>query len=194
MSTPEAVILPVRSPAAPGVGPWAGVFYRATGVRYANSRDLLAGEGSSQIGGRWNPPGIRAIYGSLHHLTAMHESLANYEDHGIPPSQAMPLVFVGINARLQAILDIAEMQFLKPLGLAIADLVRVDWRAEQDAGNASLDPGDRPTGIRRQIGGFAGAVGPRSRLRNIVVFPQRRRKGSSIRIENVRQLPKKKEG
>ena len=35
-----------------------GVLYRACTPVYANTRDLLSGEGARRIGGRWNPPNL----------------------------------------------------------------------------------------------------------------------------------------
>ena len=121
----------------PHAGAWSGTFFRATVTSYANSVDLLSGKGSG-VGGRWNPPGYRSVYGSLDPHIAMAESLANYEDYGIPLSQAMPLVFVGVNARLQAVLDVMSAEFLDPLGLTVAGLSQIDWQAEQDAGREAL--------------------------------------------------------
>jgi RES domain-containing protein len=185
-------IAAVLAQCMPYSGPWSGAFFRATVTSYANLADLLSGKGSARFGGRWNPPGCRSVYGSLDPHTAMSESLANYEDHGIPLSQAMPLVFVGINARLQAVLDVTSAEFLAPLGLTISDLLRVDWQAEQDAGREGLT---QAIGRAAYVAGVEGILVPSARVsasQNIVVFPQRRRKGSSLRVENARRLPKKK--
>ncbi|HEX4141912.1 MAG TPA: RES family NAD+ phosphorylase [Pirellulales bacterium] len=176
----------------PHAGVWSGTFFRATATSYANSVDLLSGKGSARSGGRWNPPGYRSVYGSLDPHTAMSESLANYEDHGIPLSQAMPLVFVGVDAHLQAVLDVMSTEFLDRLDLTIAGLSQFDWQAEQDAGREALT---QAIGRAAYAAGLEGILVPSARVsaaRNIVVFPQRRRKGSSLRVENARRLPKKK--
>jgi RES domain-containing protein len=172
---------------------WSGTFFRATTTSYANSLELLSGKGSQKHGGRWTPPGLfRSVYGSLDPYTAMSETLGQYENYGIPVSQGMPLVIVGVIARLQAVLDIDSLEFLSPLGLTVADLVQVNWNSEQDAGHEALT---QAVGRNAYAAGLEAILVPSSSVaakRNIVIFPRRRRKGSSIRIENVRELPKRK--
>jgi hypothetical protein len=46
-------------------GPWSGVIFRSVSPQYARPNDILSGHGAYQAGGRWNAPGIYAIYGSL---------------------------------------------------------------------------------------------------------------------------------
>ena len=41
-----------------------GVIVRSAGTKYANEGDFLSGEGAGRFGGRWNPTGLKAIYGS----------------------------------------------------------------------------------------------------------------------------------
>ena len=103
----------------------------------------------------------------------------------------MPLVVVGVTVKLQAVLDIAAAEFLNPLGLSIADLTQLNWRAEQLADREALT---QAIGRQACAAGLEAIIVPSARAplkRNIVVFPQRRRTGSSIRIENVRKLPTK---
>jgi len=42
--------------------PLKDIFYRSTTTKYADDTDLITGEGSRLHGGRWNPPGIAAVY------------------------------------------------------------------------------------------------------------------------------------
>ena len=55
-------------------GPWSGVIFRSVSPRYAQPHDILSGHGSYKSGGRWNAPGIYAIYGSLEPGLAADES------------------------------------------------------------------------------------------------------------------------
>ena len=55
-------------------GPWSGVIFRSVSPRYAQPHDILSGYGSYKSGGRWNAPGIYAIYGSLEPGLAADES------------------------------------------------------------------------------------------------------------------------
>ena len=74
-------------------GPWSGVAFRATSVRYANRDDLLTGQGAKSAGGRWNPPAsIATVYLGLSPETALAEYLAQHRYYGWPVSSAMPYV------------------------------------------------------------------------------------------------------
>jgi RES domain-containing protein len=42
-----------------------GVIFRSVSPQCARPSDILSGQGAYQLGGRWNAPGIYAIYGSL---------------------------------------------------------------------------------------------------------------------------------
>src|SRR5207244_5943857 len=46
-------------------GSWSGVIFRSVSPRYARAADIISGYESYCAGGRWNAPGIYAIYGSI---------------------------------------------------------------------------------------------------------------------------------
>jgi RES domain-containing protein len=41
------------------------VIFRSVSPRYARATDIVSGYGSYREGGRWNAPGVCAIYGSI---------------------------------------------------------------------------------------------------------------------------------
>lgn len=84
----------------------SGEIYRSASPKYANSRDLLTGGGSRRFGGRWNPVGIAAVYGSLTPETAMEETLAHARYYGLPVHASMPRTFVAISFALKSVLDL----------------------------------------------------------------------------------------
>ncbi len=45
-------------------GPWAGTLFRFQTVDFPAPKDVLSGEGARRRGGRWNRPGLAALYGS----------------------------------------------------------------------------------------------------------------------------------
>jgi RES domain-containing protein len=123
----------------PLVQRWKGTIYRATTLEYANRADLLAGVGSRMAGARWTPPGtFNAVYGSLKPETAMAEALANYREFGIPVSEAMPLVFVAVMVKMQALLDLTSADVQHVLKITRRAMIATAWEAEQERGNEAL--------------------------------------------------------
>jgi RES domain-containing protein len=174
--------------------PWSGTWYRAITAEYANRQDLLAGVGSRMTGGRWNALGsFNAVYGCLEPETAMAEALANYRGYGIPVSEAMPLVFVAVAVELQAALDLTDRESQRVLGVSARAMRSAPWRVLQGRGQEALTQAlgriaweERLEGILVPSARVAGAV-------NIVLFPGRRRAGSSWRIQRARMLPRKRQ-
>lgn len=69
---------------------FSGTICRAVGTKYANSSDLLTGEGAKKFGGRWNPPGLfGAVYGSLDPYAALAETVGSYGHCSIPFEQRL---------------------------------------------------------------------------------------------------------
>lgn len=118
--------------------PFAGTIFRSVSVRHSRLSDISSGEGSFRFGGRWNPPGIRANYGSLTPETAMAETLASARYHGFAVHTAMPRVFVAMRVKLSRIAELSDPNVLKTAKLSVSALVKVDWRAEVDAGKTPI--------------------------------------------------------
>ncbi len=118
--------------------PFAGTIFRSVSVRHSRLSDISSGEGSFRFGGRWNPPGIRANYGSLTPETAMAETLASARYHGFAVHTAMPRVFVAMEASLSRILDLSDPQVLRTAKVSTGSLVKVDWRTEMDSGKTPI--------------------------------------------------------
>lgn len=170
---------------------WQGTFYRATTIEYSNRRDLLSGLGSRLAGARWTPPGLfAAVYGCLEPETAMSEALANYREFGIPLSQAMPLVFVAVTVETQAVLDLTNRDVQRILGVTTRRMVSTPWQRVQERGDEALT---QCLGRLAWEASLEGILVPSARVKgatNIVLFPNRRRKGASWKIQRSRSLPK----
>jgi len=90
--------------------PWSGVIFRSVSPRYARPSDILSGQGAYQAGGRWNAPGIYAIYGSLEPGLAADESFNFLLQHfGWQNRDVPPRMLVGIRASLRAVLDLTSL-------------------------------------------------------------------------------------
>lgn len=160
----------------------AGTVYRSAAPKYANSSDLLSGQGSRRNGGRWNPVGVAAVYGSLTPQTALAETLAHANYYSLPVHAAIPRTFVAIEFALERALDLTDGRNRQALAIAERRLLDCDWRAEmhrgktpitQQAGAAAVDAGFEAILVRSA----ADRAG-----RNLVVFVDNLRSGSRLDI------------
>ena len=112
--------------------------YRSSAPKYAATGDLLTGEGARRFGGRWNPVGVAAIYGSLTPQCALEETLAHARYYGLPINTSMPRTFVAIETQLSHVLDLTDGSIRQSLRISERRLLECDWRAECAAGNQPL--------------------------------------------------------
>lgn len=121
----------------------------------------------------------------------MAESLANYHEFGIPVSEAMPLVFVAVTVKAQSILDLTLADVQDELGVTSRRMASTPWKALQERGEEALT---QAIGRLAWEESLEGILVPSARVRgsvNIVLFPSRRKRGSSWRIQRARKLPRK---
>lgn len=156
--------------------------YRSVTPKYATGTDLLTGEGSRTHGGRWNPPGVAAIYASLTPETAMQEMLAHFRYYDIPLHAAMPRVFVAIRFRLTSVLDLTKGEHRQRLRISERRMLECDWRKELERGAVSLT---QMVGQAARESGFEAVLAPSAEDkggRNIVVFPAKLRTSSELAV------------
>jgi len=167
--------------------------YRSATPKYARETDLLTGAGSRQHGGRWNPPGVAAVYASLTPEVAMEEALAHFRYYGIPPHAAMPRTFVAIHARLSRVLDLTEGAVRRRLRIAEQRMLEADWRRDLRAGREALP---------QLVGRAAHAAGLEALLvrstqdpagKNLVVFPENLRSSSQLYVLDPERLSPEEE-
>jgi RES domain-containing protein len=162
--------------------------YRSAAPRYATARDLLTGEGAGRFGGRWNPAGVAAVYGSLTPQCALEETLAHARYYGLPINTSMPRTFVAIETQLSHVLDLTDGSLRRSLRVSERKLLDCDWRAEAAAGRIP---------ITQQVGGLAASAGLEAILVrsaadhsgfNLVVFPENLRSTSRIEVVSPDKL------
>lgn len=68
----------------------------------------------------------------------MAETLASARYHGFAVHTAMPRVFVAMRVKLSRIAELSDPNVLKTAKLSVSALVKVDWRAEVDAGKTPI--------------------------------------------------------
>jgi RES domain-containing protein len=169
---------------------FSGKMCRAVSARYANSQDLLTGEGAKKHGGRWNPPGLfRAVYGTLDPYAALAETVGVYGHYNIPFEQRLPLVLIAIDVRLVRVLDLTDGKLRRHLGVSKERMLVADWQIAQTQGSE---------GLTQAIGRLAWEANVEALLvpslklkkeRNLVVFPDQMQKRSQLKIVNRRELP-----
>lgn len=163
--------------------------FRSTGVKYANEIDVTSGDGAAYYGGRWNPPGIKAVYMSLDPVTATKESYQEFIKFGFKADNIRPRVMAGAKLKLRRLLDLTDATVRRKLGFRLDELTEEDWRAIQSAGEESWS---QAIGRGCRSAGFEGLIVPSARNRrgkNVVVFPDKLDTRSSVELMAKEELP-----
>lgn len=104
---------------------YTGLLYRALNPLWA--RTPLSGEGAARFGGRFNSPGMAALYTSLKPETAMRE--ANQV------GAFQPITLVAYRADIARIFDGTDLSALAEVGSTPAQLADPQWRDIMLAGD-----------------------------------------------------------
>jgi RES domain-containing protein len=88
----------------------------------------------NQLGARWNPPGLPAIYCSLDRDTALAEG--DYAVAAQPLRPTVKRMIYKLHVRLEKVLDLSSQSVLRELGIAEPELADVDHAACQRVGGA----------------------------------------------------------
>lgn len=169
------------------------VGYRSVTPKYARENDILSGVGSKASGGRWNPPGLAAVYVSLSPETAMAETLAHFYYRQIPVSAAMPRMFVSLTVRLSTVIDLTDGAVRQRLQISENSLLNLDWRKQVSQGAVPLT---QLLGKAAQLAGLEGLQVPSSAMKggkNLVIFPENLASNSMFAVDRADELPKNAE-
>ncbi len=164
------------------------ITFRSVGVKYANQKDIISGHGASYHGGRWNPPGIRAVYASLDLETAVMESYQEFVKFGFPDQSIKPRVLAGIKLNVKRLFDLTDAGIRRKIGFRLNDLTHEDWYSFQIDGEAWT----QVIGRGAFIAGFEGVISPSARRRlgeNIVIFPDNLDPMSTVELMSKDELP-----
>jgi RES domain-containing protein len=85
--------------------------------------------------------GVGVIYASLTPETAMAETLAHNRYYQIPVEDAMPRMFVAMEANLQRVLDLSKGDVRSRLKVSLERILKVDWRREAREGRVPVTYG-----------------------------------------------------
>lgn len=175
----------------PHLTSFSGTMCRAVAVRFANSNDLLAGEGAKKHGGRWNPPGLFCVvYGTLDPFSALAETVGTYGHYSIPFfKQRLPLVLVAIEVELRKVLDLTDGKMRHHLGVSEERMVEADWQTAQNKGNEGLTQAIGRLAWEANCEALLVSSARLKKQTNLVIFPDRLRGTSRLTIVNRTDLP-----
>jgi len=167
-----------------------GNLYRACDPTYANTRDLLTGEGSRKRGGRWNAPGGPAtVYLAQSVDGAIAESLGLPSHYGFDPAKRLPLTLVAVDTELQVVIDFTDPVVRNTLSVTLAAMNGCDWRNENAAGREAIT---QALGRAAFDVGAQGIIVPspvKRSIKNLNAFPANLGGAGRLRICGAEKLP-----
>jgi RES domain-containing protein len=159
---------------------WSGTFFRFQAIDFPEAKDVLSGAGAHRWGGRWNQPGIAAVYGSTTDRTALEEGKANDRYYGVETKS--PRLLVAVEAQLTRVLDFTDPGIRRTLGVTLEELAAEDWRKLLWLGRESVA---QALGRAAAVCGASGLLARSAAVHlgvNVVAFPRSNRQD---RIEIV---------
>ena len=165
---------------------WSGIGFRSVVPRYANARDLISGVGAFRGGGRWNPPGIHAVYASLEPGLSVNEAMrVVFSDRGFSVGDIRPRVVAGLRCRLNAVIDLSTDSVVPPW-LGLGELLSDDWNKANTNGRESCSQA-----FGRAVSEMSEALLVPSARRvgvNLIIYPKSLRPNSLVEIEGQEEL------
>lgn len=153
------------------VKPWTGQACRAVLGKHAIQGQVLSGVYAAGSGGRWNRPGVQAVYASLEEATVLTEVASRDLRAGFTGIVKFERHIVWFKPNLAKTVDLRDPDALKRLSLDMDELLAADWKAEQSGGKESLPQAD---GRAMTAVGIEGILVPSAQRRegtNLVIFP-----------------------
>lgn len=165
---------------------WSGIGFRWVILRYANARDMISGAGAFRGGGRWNPPGIYAVYASLEPGLSVNEAMrVVFSDRGFSVEDIRPRLVAALRCRLNAIIDLSTDSVVPPW-LALGELLTDDWNTANANGSESCSQA-----FGRAVSEMSEALLVPSARRvgvNLIIYPKSLRSNSFLEIEGQEEL------
>lgn len=162
--------------------PWTGVTYRLIPAQYAGT--ALSSIGSFTRGGRYNPKeAFEALYLADTPLTALQEiNLVRMTDAAILSAKSSPRLLLSVEVALSTVLDVTRAEVQGALGTNLQELTG-SWLALNARGQTAPT---QALGAAAYDNGSVEALRVPSaqdpRAANLVVFPERLRPGSRVRV------------
>lgn len=116
-----------------GTSSFAGSVFRHCSPETA----VLSTTGARIRGGRWNPPGVAALYCAQDRATVADEWYRAAERQGIAPEGFVPRVLHRLEISLTSLLDLRSQRSLEVVGLGESQLRGLDQSACQMVGEVA---------------------------------------------------------
>ena len=156
----------------PMAASFRGTLYRACDPTYANTRDLLSGEGSRKSGGRWNGPDTYAtVYLAQTVEGSIAESLGLPGVYGFDPARRLPLTLVAVEAHLKVALDFTDPGVRRTLSVTLSMMNTCDWRSDNAAGRESITQALGRAAFELGAQGIVVPSAVKRSFKNLNVFP-----------------------
>jgi RES domain-containing protein len=170
--------------------PFRGTLYRACDPTYANTRDLVTGEGSQKHGGRWNPPrSFATVYLAQSVEGAIAETLGLPSHYGFDPAGRLPLTLVALDTALVQVVDFADARVRKSIGVTLAEMNACDWRNDNAGGREAVTQALGRAAFELGTEGIIVPSAVKRTFRNFNVFPRNLGGKSSLTIRRSEKLP-----
>lgn len=162
--------------------PWTGIAYRLIPAQFAGT--ALSSIGSFKRGGRYNPKeAFEALYLADTPLTALQEiNLIKMTDAAILSAKSSPRLLLSVEVSLSAVLDVTNVQVQNTLGTNLQELTG-SWLVMN--ANGQTAPTQVLGAAAYNHGNFEALRVPSAqdpRATNLVIFPDRLRPGSEVRV------------
>lgn len=162
--------------------PWTGVAYRLIPAQFAGT--ALSSIGSFRRGGRYNPKeAFEALYLADTPLTALQEiNLVKVTDAAILSAKSSPRLLLSVEVTLSAVLDMTTMPVQDALNTNLQELTG-SWLVMNAVGRTA--PTQALGAAVYNHGNIEALRTPSAqdpRATNLVIFPNRLRPGSRVRV------------
>ena len=162
--------------------PWTGVTYRLIPAQFAGT--ALSSIGSFRRGGRYNPKEtFEALYLADTPLTALQEiNLIKVTNEAILSAKSSPRLLLSVDVTLSAILDLAFPQTQAVLNTNLQELTG-SWLTVNAAGHLAPTQTLGATVYgQKTIEALRVPSAQDPKATNLVIFPDRLRQGSQVRV------------
>lgn len=160
--------------------PWEGTGFRTCAPRWATPEHLFSGEGARRTGGRWNPPGMLAVYASDVPEHSLAEALASSRRAGIRDERLLPQVNGWGAIRLQVLLDLTDVRVRDEIGWTRRRMLALDWASASSRGEETATQAFGRIAAESGIEGLRVPSAAVARASALVLFPDRLRRGSFL--------------